>query len=72
MNKFRYAVCFALIALTVGCSQESGVSDKSEEVTPKARGVIPQYQLDALEEAKKVEAVLKEAEEKRKREMEGI
>ncbi|WP_156820727.1 hypothetical protein [Dasania marina] len=61
MNTLKYTVIFALVTLMTGCS-------KSEE----AKGVIPEHQMQALESARNVELMLKNADEKRRQEIEDI
>ncbi|WP_323846420.1 hypothetical protein [Microbulbifer magnicolonia] len=60
---------YPALVLMVGCGADeqaqSQPSAAAEEQADQAGGVIPQYQLDALEKAQKVEGQLQEAAEKR-------
>ncbi|WP_339669045.1 hypothetical protein [Dasania marina] len=61
MNTLKYTAIFALVTLMTGCSK-----------TEEAEGVIPEHQLKALESAKNVELMLKNADDKRRQEIEEI
>ena len=59
---------FSAMVLLAGCgagespkTQSATLEHQSQQETEKPGGVIPQYQLDALEKAKKVEGQLQEA-----------
>lgn len=55
---FALVICICLLS---GC--DSGETDKSE----RSEGVIPQHQLKALENAKKVEEILLETDKERQK-----
>ncbi|MCR8922518.1 hypothetical protein NO559_07020 [Dasania sp. GY-MA-18] len=59
MNTLKYSTLFALIILIASCG-------KSEEPA----GVIPEHQMQALESAKNVEQVLKDAEQQNRQQIE--
>jgi hypothetical protein len=63
-------VSIAAITVTI----LTGCSDKKlpEPVAPQTSGVIPQAQLDALNKAKNVEAVLKQDEQKLREQSEAV
>ncbi|SHF21771.1 hypothetical protein SAMN04487965_1658 [Microbulbifer donghaiensis] len=60
---------YPALVLMVGCGADEQPQSlqqvEAEESADKAGGVIPQYQLDALEKARKVEDQLQESVEKR-------
>ncbi|WP_193162787.1 hypothetical protein [Microbulbifer hainanensis] len=63
---------FSAMVLLAGCgadeppqTQSAAEEGQAQQETEKPGGVIPQYQLDALEKAKKVEDQLQEAAEER-------
>ncbi len=58
----NYASAAIICGLLLACG-----SDESAE---ESGGVIPQHQLDALEKAKGVEAMMQEADDQRRKEME--
>ena len=58
MRALILLVCFALLS---ACS-----SDSSDE---EVKGVIPQHQLDAMEKARNVEGLIKQADLERREEM---
>lgn len=60
---------YPALALMIGCGSETDpqiepIADTSEQQEQR-QGVIPEYQLKALEDAKKVEGQLQESLEKR-------
>jgi outer membrane biogenesis lipoprotein LolB len=80
MNRLRLLILMLTAVLLFGCGaddkveQQADLSDAqshpAEESSKKTSGVVPQYQLDALERAGNAEALLLKADEERRKALE--
>ena len=62
---------FCLLASVVVVLAACGASDSGDKADSGNGGVIPQHQLDAMQKAKNMEDVLKQAEERRLEQMDS-
>ncbi|WP_145999270.1 hypothetical protein [Oceanicoccus sp. KOV_DT_Chl] len=74
-SNYRWAGCIAGIVLSLGLIAGCSTSDKEATTVPSAAakenssGVIPQHQLDTLQQAKDAEALLLKTDEDRRKQL---